>query len=308
MNHPKECLAAEPQPRWISFGRRIFGFRYANTPRRTDMPRLSSAILSFVLVLIVLAGSACSFRLPDFSFLAPADYPPIVTAEKNESPPTPEQKEWALALGAMLAKTNHERLDLLGGGERSPEAQQFDQELLSRGWGIKNRKDLLDTLTWIQRGGHRKAFNDMAAMLAGPGEQRKVENYADPVMRNRVTLVLQFNSLAAGNSIAAWDFGRYVNLCSWGYQAGYLSEDEAWQKIMPVARTMQRNFHSWETFGGKYLTGRNFWSGSARDDTAQRVFLAYTQLVHDADSPWQQIPWDLDLTAVPRAESKPGSR
>src|SRR5262245_20458401 len=38
----------------------------------------------------------------------------------------------------------------------------------------------------------------------------------------------------------AWDLVRYINLCRWGYAVHFFTEDEAWDRIMPVARSLQQ--------------------------------------------------------------------
>src|SRR6266513_104793 len=44
------------------------------------------------------------------------------------------------------------------------------------------------------------------------------------------------------NSLVGWDYCRYIMLCRCGYQVGFLSEDEAWGRIMPMARAIQAAF------------------------------------------------------------------
>ncbi len=48
-------------------------------------------------------------------------YPPKLESEKSFTPPTQEQKLWALATTAVLTESNRRRHDLLGGCERTPE-------------------------------------------------------------------------------------------------------------------------------------------------------------------------------------------
>ena len=62
------------------------------------------------------------------------------------------------------------------------------------------------------------------------------------------------------NSLVGWDYCRYIMLCRCGYQVGFLSEDEAWGRILPMARAIQAAFPSWSELGEDYLVGREFWS------------------------------------------------
>jgi hypothetical protein len=280
------------------------------------MAHFNSAILGLLLVALS-AASGCSVQhtpsREDASSqrVAPpiddADYPPLLVAEKIPSTPTAAQKKWALALGAVLNKVNGDELDVLGGGERTEEAQEFDRDLLARGWKIRTRQDLLDTLTWLEKGGHRRSFDELATLLADPEQLRQAESSKDPAFRDRVSMAKRMRGQPTGQSIGAWDFGRYVNLCGWGYEVGFLSEDEAWQKIMPVARAMQATYPSWNEYGNSYHLGRVFWSDDAPTEARDRVNQAIVQLSLDANSPWQQIPWDLDLAPARRGSSKRAS-
>jgi hypothetical protein len=97
-------------------------------------------------------------------------------------------------------------------------------------------------------------------------------------------------------SISAWDYDRYVALCGWGYLAGYLSEDEAWQRIMPVARLLQKTFSSWEDLGRNHIVGREFWSWEQTQDRGSLTLQSYKKLLTDPSSPWVKLKWDLDLS------------
>src|ERR1700730_526927 len=45
-----------------------------------------------------------------------------------------------------------------------------------------------------------------------------------------------------------WNYPRAVHLARWGYAAGYLQEQEAWNLIMPAAGSLQQTFSSWQEF------------------------------------------------------------
>jgi hypothetical protein len=99
-----------------------------------------------------------------------------------------------------------------------------------------------------------------------------------------------------GNYLLAWDLVRYINLCRWGYVAGYLSESEAWELIMPMALELQKNFHSWKEMGEAFLFGREFWSYSEMQKNGQLYIDAQQRLLDDPKSPWNKYSWDLRLS------------
>jgi len=97
-------------------------------------------------------------------------------------------------------------------------------------------------------------------------------------------------------SLLGWDYSRYICLCRWGYMVGYISEDEAWEKIMPVAKMLQKKFDSWEYLGRNYLIGRQFWSYKHTKESGYLFDDAYFRLLDMPSSPWNKYPWDMDLT------------
>lgn len=223
-------------------------------------------------------------------------------------PPTQNQKLWALATCAVLTESNNRRHDLLGGCERTPEEIKVWQDSLSKWWGDNNRADLLETLNWIEEGGHRQEFDEMARTLsnATPVQFAKIKAQVpgNPALSNKVAIVMKYKSEFGAKSIIAWDYDRYVSLCGWGYIAGYLSEDEAWRRVMPVARLLQKTFTSWEDLGNNHVVGREFWSLKHTQERGDRTRQCLAKLLSDPSSPWVKIRWDLDLSPQKETEAK----
>jgi len=208
---------------------------------------------------------------------------------------------WALGLAAISTATNGGSYDILGGSKKTEQSALANRDLLELWWGIKSREDLLRTLNWLETSGHRRQFDTLAALspaqLAAYGKSDGAES------ENKRQIVLEHRDLFGPKSIAAWDFGRYVALCGWGYQAGYITEDEAWRKIMPIARLTQPLFHSWKDFGSDYMIGRRFWSLEQTNSSTGAYMEEMSQwLLESGKSPWTRIAWDLDLGS---GEAKP---
>jgi hypothetical protein len=91
---------------------------------------------------------------------------------------------------------------------------------------------------------------------------------------------------------------RCINVAGWGFLAGYLTEEEAWDHIMPAARKIQQAYGSWETFGRAYMVGTAFWRAPRAEQNGQIA----RDLVANAGSPWNQIPWTTPLGGA--AESR----
>ena len=222
-------------------------------------------------------------------------YPPILVAEATYSPPSAEEQEWALAMCAILTQVNGERHDLLGGCGRTPENVQICNQGLSDWWGIESREDLLDTLTWIEQGGHRRGFDYIAYGLSLPAglDELHAQAGGDPELDNQIDMVRDYADRLGVKSISGWDYARYVFLCRRGYLGGYMSEEEAWQRIMPAARLMQANFSSWKDLGDNYLIGRRYWSVQETQNSGAAFQDAERQLLTDPQSPWVRLEWNL---------------
>lgn len=225
-------------------------------------------------------------------------YPPKLMPDASYTAPSQQQKLWALATSALLMEVNGERHDLLGGCDMNASNVATAKQVLAQWWGIESREDLLGSLSWIEQGGHRRDFDSIVYVLsvATPDELSAIsaETGNDPEAANKVEIAQQYGTRLGAKSIAGWDFSRYVFLCRRGFLVGYLSEQEAWERIMPAARLMQDSFSSWDDLGDNYLTGRMFWSLQQSQQSATWRD-AERELLTRPDSPWVQIPWDTDL-------------
>lgn len=214
---------------------------------------------------------------------------------------TSEQKSWALATSAILFERNRDSHELLAGAPRTDFHVQRTRELLSEWWGVETRADLLDTLRWLERGGHRARFNRLAAAVDWLDwlDPRLVDWAAVLILPadldHQVGVVRRHHQALGDKSILGWDYSRYVALCRWGYAAELLTEEEAWRCIMPAARALQSHFTSWTDLGENYLIGREFWSLSQTRRSGDLYRATYQTLISYPGSPWNRHPWGLKL-------------
>ena len=262
----------------------------AEGPRAPWATRLAAALV------IGAALAACSREEPAPQAAAPA-------APAPPPPPAPAlapARAWALATSAVLTERNRERHDLLAGGPRIEARVREWRENLVEWWGVESRADLLETLERLDADGHRREFERLGAALErmSDAEIRALlasRGYDDEISQ-RVEVVTRWYGRLGAKSLLGWDYARYVSLCRWGYLVGYLSEEEAWARIMPVARRLQRAFTSWRELGENYLIGRQFWSLSETRESGRLTEEAYRKLLEDPKSPWTRLPWDTSLT------------
>ncbi|OHB60736.1 MAG: hypothetical protein A2Y12_10945 [Planctomycetes bacterium GWF2_42_9] len=231
---------------------------------------------------------------------------PLCTANlqigKTNPKPLSDQQQWALGVSGLLAARNNMRFDSLEGEEINKFTVQMQKDSLKKWWGIETKADLLKDLKWLEDEGHSENFAELKETLDyfedNPGPTTELSNFLQKIKNDweyicKIMIVTKYQEYLGDKSLYGWDAARYVCLCRWGYTCGYLTEEEAWEKIMPAARFVQRTFDSWEDFGANYIIGREFWS--PKDDDRYMYEDAYMRLLEMPDSPWKKLPWNLYL-------------
>ena len=173
---------------------------------------------------------------------------------------------WALATRALLIQYNGESHETLESRTESDRA--WARRSLREWWGVENHQQVVKMLDWLQDSGHREGFQEKDNRPRRKGERQ--------------------------TRYLAWDYCRLVWVAGTSYMAGYLTEEEAWQRIMPAARTIQESYSSWREMGEDYLRGRELWHHS-RDPRFDYVFQLLTN-PDDPNSPWNKNKWNTDLS------------
>ena len=241
--------------------------------------------------------------------------PPAGQIDGRVDPPVPSPSPWAwaLAASALLTASNNQRHDTLSGGaELTAEAAARSSRLLSSAWGVNSRQDLYRTLRNLNAYGHRKSFDECRRAVASltPAQvQTLIARMPDPTLAaSQIKIAQTYGPRFGKKSLAGFDYCRYISLCRWGYAAGYLTEQEAWNEILMTASVLQRTFDSWADMGDNYLVGRWFWSLKQFNQDGQRMQLLYTDLLRNPASPWNKNPWTLPLDqSAPPPHTPPGS-
>jgi hypothetical protein len=227
------------------------------------------------------------------------------TTVKKSDPTQPQVVQagtphaWGLAASALLTTFNGGQNDLLGTLPPTAQNVRDEKNALADWWGVENRKDLLDMLVWIDQGGQRKNWEEMAAYIAGlsSGELSDfvAKASANAELKHQVEMVQHYAPEFGKKSLLGWDYARYISLCRWGYLCGYITEKEAWDHIMPVAAMLQKTFTSWADLGQNYLIGREFWSYQQTLSEGGIMREAYQWLTTSSSSPWMTNSWNLNL-------------
>ena len=266
-------------------------------------------------IAIVLTG----ILLGNLLALAPADGPmddiesssiDTSTADQPQEPRSSElaKREWALGCAAVLTEKNHDSHTLLGGCPLTEADKADKRRLLSGSWGINSREELFKTLERIDHAGHRAVFEETARLLSHLSQReyqmllRKTDN---PEVQNKLRIARQNYKRLRSKSLYGWDYSRGICLCRWAYVAGFISEQEAWEHIMPMAQLLQERFDSWEDLGRNYLIGPRFWSYEETQKVGWEFDDAVQRLLDMQSSPWNRYPWNMKLTGDEKKENGP---
>ena len=232
---------------------------------------------------------------------------PITLNDSERAAPglTPAQG-WALATVAVSNQQNGFSHDVLGGEPLTPQAQVNAIYGLKNWWGVTNKEETLEVLRWLLNEGHHKEYEQLAAVVTVASEtdyQMLLKKYeSNPEVVFKLKFARDNHERLGKKSLLAWDLCRHIQVAGLAYVAGYLTEDEAWEKIMPAAKMIQENFDSWADMGDNYLTGRHYWAGERNE----RLDYIYSLLTNQQDkhSPWTKYQWKTDLNAFPKPAEK----
>ena len=209
-----------------------------------------------------------------------------------------EDRLAALGIGAINAEQTSAYWDSLSTGKDPEELR----ENLADNYGIDDRTSALETLAWLYGRGHRVYFEAVKGLAAGTADQldtRGLEEEELPRvgeyfshLQDAAEDLIEEGFLArrrdlSRRSIAAWDMGRLVLVARCCFDAGYLTEAEAWQYILDAQAECKKHYSSWRELAGGYLIGRAMWSGSGM--TLDGLMDIADGLLEDNESPWNAV-------------------
>jgi hypothetical protein len=206
---------------------------------------------------------------------------------------------WAISLTGIMTEINKSNRNTLNAGQMNEKNTESWLETLRRDWGINNREELLQTLDKTENNGHAAALKFIQQIVRETINERGqdfsiINIYNKHQLSSRQYNYLKFTVLNwnrfNNRTILAWDLGRNISLCRWGYDTGFLTEDEAWEKIMYYAKKIQLFYNSWEEYGYDYYMGRVFWASGFGDDI---TYLLQTDPVYKKlmTGYWNNLEW-----------------
>lgn len=206
---------------------------------------------------------------------------------------------WINGTYAVLTELNGDDYTLFSGMKASEANKQREVKLLEEWWGITDRASADKTLNWLIDTGHRTDYAALMQVLEEDGaaglEQNGLAEYLTDITGDEVEgyyLAKAYDDYVnyGAGAIDGWDYCRGVSLCGWYYIAGYYTEQEALDKSLEIAQTIQKRFSSWDEMMDSYLRGYEYWSYESGD--ARRKI--YEDIKTKDNSPYK-LEWNLPL-------------
>jgi hypothetical protein len=209
---------------------------------------------------------------------------------------------WAISLTGIMTEINNSNRNSLSASTMDEKGKNSWLTVLSRDWGITTREELLETLDRTENSGHAAPFREIQEIIREISSAKDEFEMTAVLMKyswdqtkfNRFSYVMANWAQHYNRTIKAWDLGRNISLCRWGYNVGFITEDEAWKKIFYYANLIQSLYNSWEEYGYDYFMGRIFWASGFGEEKAYftRTEPIYKKLMN---SYWGWLEWHIDL-------------
>lgn len=199
---------------------------------------------------------------------------------------------WMNASYAILTEINSCDYTIFGGMAVTDSNSQMMQESLDEWWGVTDRESADETLDWILTEGHRAGFEEDMTYLdeLGLGEVAEedrvaffLENFeVDEADAQYFTDMYAMYEEYGMEAIDGWDYCRALNLLGFYYVAGYYTEEEALDKSLEIAQTVQPLFESWDDLADSYLHGYEYWA----EESSEERRAIYEDLKTRTDNPY----------------------
>jgi len=207
---------------------------------------------------------------------------------------------WINGTYAVLTELNGGDYTLLGGMKANEVNKRLEIESLDEWWGVTDRASADENLNWLLDAGHRTDYASLMQSLEEDGaselEQTELTEYLGDITGDAnegIYLAKAYDNYVnyGAGAIDGWDYCRAASLCGWYYIAGYYTEQEALDKSLEIAQTIQNSFSSWDEMMDSYLRGYEYWSYESGD--ARREI--YEDIKTRDNSPYL-LDWNLPLS------------
>lgn len=213
-------------------------------------------------------------------------------------------RAWALMTCSVPFTRDNFRNDLLAGSELKENNVATLRTLLEKKYGITKQKDITKLVADIAKDKQRAPEVELFKTLRESKlTKEQIESLPKDSTRDTMLFALPYvkRMEKEKEGLLAYDYGRCIAVCRFGYGAGYLTEVEAWRLIEPLAKKLQKAYASWEELGEIYAIGVDVFDHGE----AEKTWEAWKKLKDDEKSPWKTVAWDLKLVALDKPEPAP---
>lgn len=212
-----------------------------------------------------------------------------------------DQKNWLLGLSAFVMQINKCSHTTLEVKPFSKDAKKTYKNILKNGWGINNRKELIEAITKLEKNGHNAQYQKLRRLLKS-NPDKTIEYVSamyklSPREKNYYMFLKHFDSPASPADIMSWDIGRAASLVRWGYQVGYLTRAEAWNILAYLGHLVKAKYNSWGDYGNSHAYGRLLWASGFGEtpkyyiETKQNLEILFSE-----NGLWNKLHWRWNFT------------
>ena len=208
-----------------------------------------------------------------------------------------------LAIGALYSEQQTAYINSLTTGLD----KNHINTILSQWWGIENSSIAKNKLDYLANKGFNYYFDTILKCFEISNEQQKdtiiqnsfsnnediekaydqldnLQDIYDDLIKNNI--ISSMSDLRNYTNIG-WDCGRLVFLSRLCFDAGYLSEQEAWNYINKAYNMAIEKFNNWNEFSKSYIIGRGMWGGN--DCGNDGIMMIAEELLINKKSPWVRL-------------------
>lgn len=200
-----------------------------------------------------------------------------IEEEDNTTVELSDTVRWFGATYAILTEINGWDYNRFAGLAANDDTAEMVQQMLESSWDVTDRASADETLDWILTEGHRAEFAENGQYITEEllGDVSEDQSMVDYLLENYEVTQEEAESFVddfimyhefGPEAISGWDYCRAMNLMSFYYLAGYYTEQEALDKSLEIAQTMQPLFTSWDDLIASYMRGYEYWAEESSDE------------------------------------------
>jgi hypothetical protein len=208
-------------------------------------------------------------------------------------------RAWAIACCAILVQRNFGWHDTLPTCPLQLADAKNERRILKRWWDITDHDSLIENLSSLRHSGMRAHFERVGravSRLSFIQYEWVLAHIQDPEKLQELIIARTWYDKLGPKSLLGWDYSLAIFLCRSGYTCGYISDEEAERWMMSFAKRLQETFDSWEDLANNYVIGYHFWCYKYTLENNLEINNALDTLLEMPTSPWNTLPWKMDLT------------